>query len=392
MKQKDKSNGRISVTRLIALVMAALLMLGGITTIMLLLQSCASARNDEDTSVDIIIPSPSVETAPIISFELIPQSTPYPLPAKEASVSDALHADGNVYTVAWISDPQHYSDGRTHIFKCMVDFIVERKDDMNLVYIVHTGDTVDSMHSKEQWAGMCAIMDELDAIPYGILGGNHDVGTKKQDYSVFSSHFGREKMKSRRGSEAYYGGDYQDNRGHYDLVTIGGMEMIFVYMSYAPDDACIKWMDKIVKAHSDRIAVLCLHDYFKTDMTLSDSGEQIFERVVKKNKNVYMVMCGHRYNIGCKAIDIDDDGDGEFDRRVYQLMSNYQAAGEEGGSGYMHFLRFDMRTGEIHVISYSPYIDDRRYHDTPGADDEKYPVDPNDEEYSFKMPWPHETL
>lgn len=113
--------------------------------------------------------------------------------------------------------------------------------------------------------------------------------------------------------------------------------MIFVYMSYAPDDACIKWMDKIVKAHSDRIAVLCLHDYFKTDMTLSDSGEQIFERVVKKNKNVYMVMCGHRYNIGCKAIDIDDDGDGEFDRRVYQLMSNYQAAGEEGGSGYMHF-------------------------------------------------------
>ena len=102
MKQKDKSNGRISVTRLIALVMAALLMLGGSTTIMLLLQSCASARNDEDTSVDIIIPSPSVETAPIISFELIPQSTPYPLPAKEASVSDALHADGNVYTVAWI--------------------------------------------------------------------------------------------------------------------------------------------------------------------------------------------------------------------------------------------------------------------------------------------------
>ena len=185
MKQKDKSNGRISVTRLIALVMAALLMLGGITTIMLLLQSCASARNDEDTSVDIIIPSPSVETAPIISFELIPHSTPYPLPAKEASVSDALHADGNVYTVAWISDPQHYSDGRTHIFKCMVDFIVERKDDMNLVYIVHTGDTVDSMNSKEQWAGMCAIMDELDAIPYGILGGNHDVGTTKQEYSVF---------------------------------------------------------------------------------------------------------------------------------------------------------------------------------------------------------------
>ncbi|OQA14065.1 MAG: hypothetical protein BWY62_01159 [Firmicutes bacterium ADurb.Bin356] len=53
----------------------------------------------------------------------------------------------------------------------------------------------------------------------------------------------------------------------------------------------------------------------------------------------------------------------------------------------MQFLQIDEQKGEVRVLSYSPYTKDFRYHDTPGAEFEKYPVPPENEEYTFPIPW-----
>ena len=42
------------------------------------------------------------------------------------------------------------------------------------------------------------------------------------------------------------------------------------------------------------------------------------------------------------------------DRTVYQMMGNYQAAGQEGGSGYMRFLQVDEGEGVIRSIAIPP--------------------------------------
>ena len=60
---------------------------------------------------------------------------------------------------------------------------------------------------------------------------------------------------------------------------------------------------------------------------------------------------------------LDDDGDGQEDRTVYQIIANYQREGDLGGSGYIRFLRIDEEAGLLRMYSYSPVLDDFNYYD-----------------------------
>lgn len=318
-----------------------------------------------------------------------PAPTPPPTlspPALPTRAPDGLSASGSTVTVAWLSDTQHYPKIAPEIFASMTRFLYEEQSRLNLRYIVHTGDFVDDRGSPAQWENAMTPMANLEGIPYGVLAGNHDVG-RELDFGVYGELLGEDAMRARPGSEAYYGGSYQNNRGHYDLLELGADPFLFVYMSYGPDNDAIRWINGVFKAYPERIGVLCVHDYFKTDLTYSDAGAALLKKVVKKNPNLYLVLCGHRYTVGHVALELDDDGDGKTDRTVYQMIQNYQGAGSTGGGGYLQFLQFDGENRELRVLSYSPYLDDRRYHDTPGAELEKYPVDPKDEEYVIPYPW-----
>ena len=80
-------------------------------------------------------------------------------------------------------------------------------------------------------------------------------------------------------------------------------------------------------------------------------------RVVVPNPNVRLVLCGHSHAVFHNAVMIDDDGDGVPDRKVYQLLANYQEE-EKGGLGYLCILTFDPLTDQLAVSTYSPYLDD----------------------------------
>lgn len=333
-------------------------------------------------------PDAQITPQPAFSATLLPEITSPPVYVNSPTpmpTPDGLTAQSGTSTVAWISDTQHYPAKAPEVLKQMTRFLRDERARLHLNYIVHTGDFVDDRGDESQWESAVSAMETLKNIPYGVLAGNHDAG-RDLDFSRFGRYFGEEVMRKRPES-AYYGGSYKNNRGHYDIVDIGEIPIVFAYMSYSPDADGIRWLNDVFKEYRDRVGVLCLHEYFKTDMSYSSSGETIFKKVVKKNPNVYLVLCGHRYTVGHKSLDLDDDGDGQSDRRVYELMQNYQAAGQIGGSGYMQFLQFDDIKKEVRVISYSPYTDDRRYYDTPGTELEKYPVDPEQEEYTFSYPW-----
>jgi predicted phosphodiesterase len=341
----------------------------------------SSHRRAADSSPDVHItqqPTFSATFLPKITASPVYVNSPTPTP-------DGLTAMSGTSTVVWMSDTQHYPVKAPEVLKQMTLFLSDERTRMNLDYIVHTGDFVDDRDDIAQWEVVASAMETLNNIPYGVLAGNHDGGSDS-DFSRYVKYFGEEVLRNRPES-AYYGGSYKNNRGHYDLVNIGENRFIFAYMSYAPDADGIKWLNGVFKEYRDRVGVLCLHDYFKSDMSYSSSGATLYKNVVKKNSNVYLVLCGHRYSVGHKKRELDDNGDGQSDRRVYELMQNYQAAGQTGGSGYMQFLQFDDIKKEVRVISYSPYTDDRRYYDTPGAELEKYPVDPEQEEYTFSYPW-----
>lgn len=259
-----------------------------------------------------------------------------------------------VFTFLWTSDPQWYSFKYPEIIEHQNQWIAENYEDYDIRYMFHTGDFVNLPHSHEEWAVMTASYEDLDAcgIPYGVLAGNHDVDG--DDHTEFSQYFGAARYEDRD----WYGGDYDDNFGHYDVMKIAGVKFIFLYMGYNEtySDEDIAWMNDVLKEYSDHVAILNFHDYLKVSAERSASGELFFEKVVLENPNVRLVLCGHNYLATRRYDAIDDDGDGTADRTVFQLMANYQAT-LQGGNGFMRFMECDVENGTIASTTYSPYLD-----------------------------------
>ena len=292
-----------------------------------------------------------------------------------------------VETVAWLTDTQHYANyvakDLPNIYPVMTAFLRDKAEEMHLVYVVHTGDLVHVNNDEDNWKVAREAQDLLNGIPNGVLAGNHDMDPSKGGYKNYWKYFGEKQYSG----QACYGESFENNRGHYDLVTVSGRDYIFVYMSHAPDKKAIRFMVKSFQKFPERVGILCLHDFITTEGTLSDAGKQLREQVVSKCPNVYMVLCGHRYGLYTLEDAFDDDGDGVKERTVYEIMMNYQAAGKEGGGGYLRLMQFDEARHEIHCVNYSPYLDDYDWLDDPSHNEKRYEMDEKSESFTLKMPW-----
>lgn len=310
-----------------------------------------------------------------------PEPLDVPTPQERYAVAEGVE------TVAWLSDTQHYANYKAKnlpdIYPVMTGFLRDKAAEMHLVYVVHTGDLVHVNNSEENWRVAREAMDQLDGIPTGVLAGNHDMDPSKGGYTNYRKYFGEKQYKN----QDCYGESFENNRGHYDLVTICGRDYIFVYMSHDPDKKAIQFIVNSFQKHQDRVGIMCLHDFITTEGTLSNAGKQIREQVVAKCPNVYMVLCGHRYGLYTLEDAFDDDGDGEKERTVYEIMMNYQAAGKEGGGGYLRLMQFDEQAHEIRCVNYSPYLDDYDWLDDPSHKEKRYEMDEKSESFTLKMPW-----
>lgn len=273
------------------------------------------------------------------------------------------------YTLVWMSDTQYYSESYPHIYKRMVDWIAENKESLNIPYVFHTGDLVDVATDDQQWAYADEYMGVLEnaAIPYGVLAGNHDVDHKTNDYTQFSRYFGEQRF----ADQSYYGESYKDNRGHYDLISANGNDFIMMYMGWGVDEEGIQWMNDVLKQYPDRMAILNFHEYLLVSGNRSPIGNEIYEKVIVPNKNVIATLSGHYHDSETLIDEIDDNGDGTPDRKVYQMLADYQG-GPEGGQGYLRLLHVNQADNKIYVKTYSPYLDDYNFYDPeqyPGKDE-----------------------
>ncbi|HEO8418114.1 TPA: lamin tail domain-containing protein [Yersinia enterocolitica] len=264
------------------------------------------------------------------------------------------------FTFVWMSDTQYYAESYPYIYKRQTEWIAEKQEELKIKYVLHTGDVVDEFDDEQQWIYADEYMRTLEdyKIPYGVLAGNHDVDQLSNDYSEFSKWFGEDRYKD----QPHYGESYKDNRGHYDLISAGGNDFIMIYMGWGVNDEDMEWINSVLKQYPDRKAILNFHEYLLVSGNRSPIGEEIFQKVVEKNENVFLVLCGHYHDSETLISEIDDDQDGVADRKVYQMLGDYQG-GPEGGQGYMKLLHFDQTNNRILVNTYSPYLDDYNFYD-----------------------------
>ncbi|QJC50489.1 metallophosphoesterase [Paenibacillus albicereus] len=276
---------------------------------------------------------------------------------------------GYDFSFVWMSDTQYYSESWPFIYEGNTKWVLDNRDAMDIKYVIHTGDIVDKSYKPEQWENAQRAMKPFDdaGMPYGVLAGNHDVGHQTGDYTEYGKNYGEDRFKDK----PYYGGSYENNRGHYDLISAGGQDFIIVYMGWGIGKEQIQWIDDVLQQHPERKAILAFHEYLLVSGNRAPIADEIYEHVVTKNKNVFAVLSGHYHDAETKIDEIDDDGDGVPDRKVYQMLADYQGA-EMGGLGYIRLMQFNLAANRVDIKTYSPYLDDYNYYDTDvhGSKDE----------------------
>ena len=238
------------------------------------------------------------------------------------------------FTVAWESDTQYYNqnpDFYPHQ-RAIHDFLVAQRSNLDLQFLMHTGDIVNDWDQPAQWQRADAAYRDLDEarIPYSVLAGNHDVGHHRNDYGAYGRWFGEQRF----AGNPWFGGSLQDNRGSYSLVSADGIDLMVVSMGRGAGDQQIRWMHPVIGEHPERKVIINLHEFMLTTGGLGPIPQRIMDEVVAPNVNVIAVGSGHYHDAYTRTDEMDDDGDGVADRTVYSMLFDYQGL-PEGGLGYL---------------------------------------------------------
>ena len=350
--------------------------------ILLLALGCAVPQQPALEQIEVAameLATPAISDTPLLSATPTNPPTPAPTPTPEPKIFDAPTGSA---TIGWISDPQHYAAKYPETYDSMTRFLLDERERLNLAYVVCTGDLVNDFEDETQWQVASEAFSTLDgSIPYGVLGGNHDVRRATAGgYDAYWNYFGKNRFLQNGCFEM----DFENNRGHCDLVSIGQTDFVFVYMTLRPDDAARAFVKSCFDAYPDRIGVLCLHDYVDGEMNLTKDGERFYESVIQSTDNLYLVLCGHRYGVNHRLDKFPAASGGE--RQALTLLQNYQAAAE-GGRGYLSLLRINQDAGVLDILNYSPVTEDVDLFDTAGERTKNYPKNRVVESVTLPLPW-----
>lgn len=278
-------------------------------------------------------------------------------------------------------DTQNAVQKFPHIFQSQTAWITNNSDSID--FVIHVGD-ITNANNEQQWktaASGLSLMDNV--VPYTFVPGNHDTGTHGSS-DVRNTDLLNEYLPYGKYSKTpNFGGVFKV--GHmenswYTFKSEDGYKYLIVSLEFAPRNEVLDWAGKIIKAHAKYNVIINTHAYlYSDDNRISDlhghkwtpakyglykvsngnanDGEQIWNKLVKKYKNVLMVVCGHVLNDGTGLLITK----GDKGNTVYQMLSNYQSGvidSKLGGSGFLRIMDIDAKQKKINVRSYSPFLDE----------------------------------
>ena len=281
------------------------------------------------------------------------QVNPDDTPRSNYQFTFAVESDTQYYNEDYEGNPNRDVDGKYQYQLDIHNWLLANRERMNIQYLFHDGDIIDDEPLTPEWDNADAAYRLLDdaGLPYGVLAGNHDVGHLSGDYTNYSKYFG----EWRYVNDPWYGESYKDNRCHYDLITVDGIDFIMLYTGWGITDEEISWMNQVLAQYPERKAILNFHEYLLASGGMGEEPQRVYDEVVAKNENVCMVLSGHYHNAYTR-VDEFTNADGST-RKVYNMLFDYQDL-PEGGMGYMRLMHFDTVNDRIIVRTYSPSLDD----------------------------------
>jgi hypothetical protein len=251
---------------------------------------------------------------------------------------------GQDFTLVVIPDPQYYASSYPEVYNSQTQWIADNKTSSNIVFATAVGDLVNTSSISSEYIVARNAFDRLDTgnVPYSVSPGNHDMDVN----TLYEDYFG----VTRFTGKTWYGGHYGSNNfNNFSLFSASGMNYIIINLQYSPGTTQLDWADSLLKTNSSRRAIVVQHDILNFDDTWVNQASYT---ALKDNPNLFLMLCGHRYNNGSDGAayraEQGDDG-----HTIHIVMADYQGYTERG---YLRILRFSPMNNMIFMTTYSPYI------------------------------------
>ena len=281
------------------------------------------------------------------------------------------NAVGTSFTVVVLPDTQRYTDAnapatQAQTFKQQTEWIKDNIAAQNIVFATHEGDLVQNgAQFPVEWQRADAAMDVLDGVvPYSVVIGNRDFDEPNEFASgtgSYTQYFGPQRYAGR----TWFGGASANGRNTYQLFNGGGWRFLHLAPEYEVPDAAITWAQQVIDQHRRVPTIVTTHAY-QSDAEAGRSaparyhnnGDRIWQKLVKRNKQIFMVLNGHFCKVDGERHQVSTNDAGQ---PVFEMVANYQAHAN-GGNGYLRLLRFEPALNRIRVLTYSPtrnnFVDD----------------------------------
>ena len=325
-----------------------------------------------------------------LSVEVEPDSSEQKIPKNEKSFTLAVLPDTQFYCDTRLKLSKKWGNGdlRRYFFD-QTRWVRENQKRLNIAFLVHEGDIVQA-DAPEEWAIAKEAMSILDGkVPYCLCLGNHDMGFQKSnnkyggDIAVnrtthFNEYFPREKFSKTKEFGGTFDPKRHDNSWYH--FEAAGMKFLIVSLECKPRDEVLNWANKVVSEHPDHRVIVLTHAYMRANGKRFDklgykikgnAGEAIWQKLVSKHKNVFMVLCGHASGEAVLT------SKGDHGNQVHQVLSDYQNL-HNGGESWLRYMVFEPSENKIKVYTYNPALD--KFRNQPSSRfDLAYPMKIGDE-------------
>jgi hypothetical protein len=284
----------------------------------------------------------------------------------------ATAAQSGDFTIVALPDTQFYSASNPQIFNQQTQWIRDNAAALNIKLVLGEGDIVNGGGEIYQWQNADAAMKTLDGVvPYMSVIGNHDYDqndpSKRTPSTVnFNNYFG----PNRYSGQSWYKGTFTpgSNENFYGEFTFGSTTFLVIALEFMPRSAVLDWANNLIASNPDKEVILLTHAYEYSDntrigrcdewnktafnMDTDNDGNDMWNKLVRKHKNILLVLNGHvTAGDGTgRRTDLGDNGN-----LVNQVLADYQTL-PNGGNGWLRIMTFHPSANTIDVKTYSPFL------------------------------------
>ena len=295
-----------------------------------------------------------------------------------------LNSD-DFFSIILLPDIQHYTSSYPDMIYKQMDWIVENKDPLNIQYVIQLGDLTNN-NKEYAWevADKSFKILENKGIPYSIVYGDNDMknpGKNYYDGKRHTEYLHKYFPVSRfdKPGSWWSGGFFDQGKidNYYCLFNYKDYKFMIMNLELAPRSAVLKWADTIISQNTSRKVIIVTHDYldrngnrlndlnsFKLDGKDSEgklkgnNADAVFKKLVKKNSNVILVLCGHKEGEFQKEVTIKKSKESDETRKVFEILSDFQderlkGTDEKSGKGLLRVLKFYPEKNEIKISTVS---------------------------------------